>query len=523
MKVIKPTLLSSVDGSITRSTTGTYFDKDLLLKSAAINEVRFNHNYVTGAFEGALIESASTNLLTYSEELWDTTKWSVGSTLANLYTVTNEAVLVSPRGTTGGVSKFVANPTTARTFLRKTGLSLTAVDQSVSIFIYVPIQVGISNFIVGCDFNDGDISDSASSTSFGKWIRVIIPTKLLTASRTILDFNITVNGTGTVPSGFTFYAFGAQLETASKHSSYIPTTASATNRAAEVVTGSGLMYTTVTDPNAVWSSGVSYVVDATVRYAGKLWVSLQGTNLNHQPDTSPTWWLEAGPDNQHAAFDNQVSTVSTATGTMTFVVKVGSIDSIALINMQAITAKLVMYDPVAGIVSQKTAGLSGAEVYDWYQYFFFDPLLTRTQVIFSDLPLYTNGIITIQLQGQPSDTVSLALAIFGLIEDLGGTQYGATAGIIDYSIKDTDDFGTVTFVKRNFSKRLSAQLFIDNQLLNRAARFLYALRATPAVWIGSDDPQLEEAVVVYGFYKEFSIDIAYPRNSLCSLEIEGLT
>ena len=28
---------------------------------------------------------------------------------------------------------------------------------------------------------------------------------------------------------------------------------------------------------------------------------------------------------------------------------------------------------------------------------------------------------------------------------------------------------------------------------------------------------------VYGFYKEFSIDLAYPTVSYCSLTIEGLT
>lgn len=523
MKVIKPTSMSAVDGSITRSTTATYYDESLLLKSAAINEARFNYNPVTGAYEGVLIEGAATNLLTYSEDLWDTTKWAVGSTLANFYTATNETTLVSPRGTTGGVSKFVANPSTASLFLRKGGLSLTATDQSVSIFVYVPSQVGISNFSVGCDFNDTDISFSGQVTSFNKWIRVNVPTKLLTATRSTVDFNITANGTSAVPAGFIFYAFGAQLETASNHSSYIPTVAAAVNRAADVMTGSGLMYTTLTDIRPIWNSGTTYADAAIVRYANKIWESLQGTNLNHAPDVSPTWWIELGPDNMHAAFDNQVSTISTATTSMTFVVKVGSIDSMALINMIAVTADVVMTDPVAGIVAQRKSGLSGAEVYDWYQYFFYDPLLIRTQVIFSDLPSYTNAYITIKITGNVGDNISLALATFGLIEDLGGTQYGATAGIIDYSIKETDDFGNVTFVRRNFSKRLSAQLYVDNVSLNRVTRFLYNLRATPAVWIGADDPQLEEAVVVYGFYKEFSMDIAYPRHSLCSLEIEGLT
>ena len=32
-----------------------------------------------------------------------------------------------------------------------------------------------------------------------------------------------------------------------------------------------------------------------------------------------------------------------------------------------------------------------------------------------------------------------------------------------------------------------------------------------------------ESLTAYGFYKEFSIDLAYPTVSYCSLTIEGLT
>jgi hypothetical protein len=360
--------------------------------------------------------------------------------------------------------------------------------------------------------------DTGTITLSGAYSGSLVGTgthKIRTLTFTTTSPSLTVTVSGTVKY--------AQLEKASKHSSWIKTLGTAVTRSAEVVTGSGLLYTSVTDATATYAAGTPYALAARVKYAGKIWESLQNTNTGHTPNTSPTWWVEVGPDNMHAAFDNQINTVSTSTTFMTFVVKVGSIDSVALINMQAIIANLVMLDPVEGIVAQKLAGLSGLEVYDWYQYFYYDPILKRTQVVFSDLPSYSNAYITINLQGDPGDSISLALAAFGLIETLGGTQYGATSGIIDYSVKTTDEFGVATFVKRNFSKRLSAQLFVDNQKLNRVSRFLTDLRATPAVWIGSDDPRLEEPLVVYGFYKEFSFDIAYPNHTLCSLEIEGLT
>lgn len=341
-----------------------------------------------------------------------------------------------------------------------------------------------------------------------------------TYKRSKLTFTTTTTSLTVTVTGSVKYA---QLETGVVATSWMKTLGATATRAADTTTGSGLIYTSVTDSTSVWSNATTYVLGAKVRYNYRVYESLQASNTNHQPNTSPTWWLDTGPDNMHAAFDNQVSTVSQATTKMTFVVRAGTVDSVALINMSGLVARLAMYEPTAGLVAQKTAGLSGLDIFDWYQYFFYDPLLKRTQVIFSGLPSYSNAFISIEIEGAPGDIISLALAVFGLIEDLGGTQYGASAGIIDYSIKNTDEFGTVTFVQRNFSKRLSAQLFVSNVALNRVQRFLYSIRAVPSVWIGADDPQLEEALVVYGFYKDFSTDISYPSHSLCSLEIEGLT
>ena len=51
-------------------------------------------------------------------------------------------------------------------------------------------------------------------------------------------------------------------------------------------------------------------------------------------------------------------------------------------------------------------------------------------------------------------------------------------------------------------------------------KFLAGIRATPAIWQGDGD---YAALWIYGFYKDFSLTIAYPTISNLSLEIEGLT
>lgn len=47
--------------------------------------------------------------------------------------------------------------------------------------------------------------------------------------------------------------------------------------------------------SAAWSSGTTYAKDAQVTYSGAVYTSLAGSNTNHQPDTSPTWWAAVCP------------------------------------------------------------------------------------------------------------------------------------------------------------------------------------------------------------------------------------
>lgn len=288
-----------------------------------------------------------------------------------------------------------------------------------------------------------------------------------------------------------------------------------------VFQNSMLISTDATEIYADYSSGTTYADNARVVYNFNIYESLQGTNLNHQPDTSPTWWLLVGADNRHAMFDQLVSTGTTKASTLTVTIATGTIDSFALINLDTDTVKITVRDGLGGtIVYEETGGLSGTTVLDWYQYFFYDPLLRRTQLVFRGIPPYVNSHVTLEFI--KTGTISVGAAVWGSLSTLGGTQYGATAGIVDYSRKETNVFGNIEFIERAYSKRMQTQVYVDNANLNRTQQLLYSLRATPAVWIASDSPQYEEALVVYGWYRDFSTDISYPSHSLCSLEIEGL-
>lgn len=288
------------------------------------------------------------------------------------------------------------------------------------------------------------------------------------------------------------------------------------------VTPSLIKSSNLVDANPQWVSSTTYSIGQRVTFDFKTWESLTNSNTNNNPLVSPTHWLNLGASNTFALFDQEVNTQSTRNNLIEITVEIGASDTIALLNLVANRVEVVVRDTLGGdIIYQSSQSLQGDVVIDWYQYFFFDYLAQRTQAIFSGIPTeFLTAHATIRFIG--IGELRVGSVIFGKTVELGLTQYGARSGIIDYSRKETDEFGTTTFVRRNFSKRLSAGVMVKNSNLNRVQRLLYDIRSTPTLWISTDYPSYEEAGVVYGFYRDFDMAISYPTMSLCNLEIEGL-
>lgn len=281
-----------------------------------------------------------------------------------------------------------------------------------------------------------------------------------------------------------------------------------------------LVSSTAVESAAAWASGTTYAKDAVVDYGTYYWISLVNSNTGHQPDISPTQWALVGPDNTHAMFDEQVSTATSSTSPLTVVLTPGAVNAIALLGLVGEQVVVTVTDGSGGpVVYTRTVSLDGTLIADWYQYF-YEPYVQIAEVVLTDLVPLSTAELTVSLTG--TGTIEIGNLSFGTQYQIGDAEYGAGLGIIDYSKKETDEFGVTTFVRRDFSKRLSARLMLDNGQINRVSRLLSDLRATPAVWILADDSQYQ-AGTVYGFFRDFNVEIAYPVQSFVSLEIEGLT
>jgi hypothetical protein len=266
----------------------------------------------------------------------------------------------------------------------------------------------------------------------------------------------------------------------------------------------------------VWDVTTTYGAGNTVIKGHRIWESVQAGNIGRDPQTTVAgWWLDKGPTNRWAMFDGVVGTSTTAATSMTVTLRPGRIDSLVLMEVDA--AEVIITQRVgATIITQRTLSLIEG-VTDWFDYF-FSPIVSRDFVVITDLPVYGESTVEITLS-KNAGTIGCGICIVGLKADLGLTRISPSIGINDYSRKTTDDFGKATLVRRGYSKRGSFRLVVDNREVDRVFSTLADARAIPSVWVGDD--QLS-ALLLYGFFRDFELDIAYATVSYCTLNIEGM-
>lgn len=275
------------------------------------------------------------------------------------------------------------------------------------------------------------------------------------------------------------------------------------------------------DDQPIYEATTTYAVaDKVIVTTGyhKVYQSLQADNIGNFPPDNPLAWVEVRPTNAWAMFDESGGTRSTATSPLVFKVLADRMDTIAFLGVAGNTITIEAEDTEGVFFSKSFTNEDSAPVLDWFSYF-YTPIKRKTELIVTDIPPVGGATITITIESD--GPVGLDTFVMGRKEEYGKTQYGASAGIIDYSRKEVDQFGTAKLVRRKFSKRMDVKLWLDKAETDFLYQRLTEMRATPALWIGARDQY--ELLTIYGFYRDFNIDITYPSVNFCTLQIEGLS
>ena len=289
------------------------------------------------------------------------------------------------------------------------------------------------------------------------------------------------------------------------------------------VTDAVLFATNVVESEPVYSAATSYSIGDRVRgdttpTAHTLFEKAGSSGAGHAL-SDPTKWIVVGATNRWSCFDTKVQSQTTRADSIVYTLTVpGLVDTVALLNVAGVSARVKQTDTLEGIVFDQTESLvSDSGITDPYRYA-FEPIVRLTDMVVTGLKPYASSTVELTITG-PAETCALGVLLLGLSLDVGGTQFGAGIGVVDYSVKGFDDFGNAEVVERAFAREANFAVWVENARVDHVVNVLAGFRATPVLYVGDTD---FGSTAVFGFFRDFNVEIRGPDVSQCSLEVEGL-
>lgn len=292
------------------------------------------------------------------------------------------------------------------------------------------------------------------------------------------------------------------------------------------ITEATLVSCTVAEPatgETAWNAATAYTVgQEAIRTAThkRYKRTVAGTTAT-APESDTTNWIDTGYTNRWQQFDRKVGTKTSASaGNLTTVIKPGSVEGLALLDLQGTSVDVSVKEQTGGtVVYTRSIDLDGSiitSVYDWM----YGEYTQRLNVVLTDLPgQYPSCEITVTVNSTSGAAIGV-LAV-GRVQDLGATEYGAGAGIINWGKVTDDGFGNREWLQGEWANRVTLPIVANRSDMNRLHRQLAAVRSTPCIYIGSDLAEFEP-LVCYGVFRDLYITVPYFSVIQMNLEIDGL-
>ncbi|MBC7861139.1 MAG: hypothetical protein H7Z39_20645 [Burkholderiaceae bacterium] len=284
------------------------------------------------------------------------------------------------------------------------------------------------------------------------------------------------------------------------------------------VTSSVLASTNVPASETPYLPGGVYALGQIVESGNLLYESMVAANSGN-PLTDSTKWLLRGASNRYKMFDAFNNTQTTNPESI-----VVSLNPVLIANgffiggADADSFTVTVTDAIDGVVFSETQSLiqsnSASSFFNWC----FKRIARRTAAVLLTLPMYAGATITISID-KPGGIAKCGMCVVGPIVDIGLSTYGISTDIKDFSTTQFNADGTSKTVERDFAKRMSIEVQLENDVIDVVQETLAAYRQRPVVWVGV---VRHKSTIVYGKYSSFKNVIPNLNRSRMALQIEGM-
>lgn len=197
-------------------------------------------------------------------------------------------------------------------------------------------------------------------------------------------------------------------------------------------------------------------------------------------------------DNQGYMFDEFLNNQTENADMIEVEIDFNNVDRVAVFNVDAYSIDFELTDNnTSSVVQSETIDLSMGDGY--YKQWVVEPLY-----------VYANATLKISIK-KTGGTAKCGKVAIGLSTDIGKTQYAPDIGFVDYSIKDTDDFGRTYLNPGNWAKSPSVRTRIDRNVMDFVFADLVAVRGKVSIFECNDNDTDYESLRVYGFIENWGM------------------
>lgn len=289
------------------------------------------------------------------------------------------------------------------------------------------------------------------------------------------------------------------------------------------VTEDSLTSSTISEPDSgetVYSAGTHATgVRRILTSTHRVYQVTADPSTTDDPETGilaiPPTWVDAGPTNKFAMFDNVNSTRSEETTTLIIEVDLGVVaNSIAGFNISGVTnINVTVTDPIDGEVYNTDVIIDDSQLLE-----FFAEEDVKSEFILLDLPSYSNATIKLTASGT---NIKFGNLVVGNKTILGVAKIDGSLQLLDFSKKETDSFGNTVVTPGRAGKIVDFNVSIDFTNVSFVFDVLSSLVSTPSVWVATDITG--DATLVFGYYRNYQDNISSATLTNATITVEGLT
>ncbi len=263
----------------------------------------------------------------------------------------------------------------------------------------------------------------------------------------------------------------------------------------QIVTGTSIPAVDTAKGEVAYAPATAYTVGQQVNHADSIWESvLASTGVT--PGTDPKKWLRVGPTNRVAPFDDKISSVATATGSLKYVLKPEFFTGLALYRLQGEHLNIKVYDSDGGTLIEQVDSDLYEQAMGLFEYLFMS-LRPLTKYQMDNLPLLPDGRIHVTITSAGAGQVGLGMLVLGFWQSLiggssfGGVEYGASMEVKSYSYIKPNDDGSTEIVPRNSANNITCTATIDSEQANNAMSILEDIVSKPVAFVACGMPKYD--------------------------------